>query len=183
MKRIYLLSFVSVLALTFTGCSKVEVTDDGAVITDNKIITDDVTYVNDSSEVTVSRNNVTKTAQIEMNYKITDEEEFDDSFGEKMTTVPFTVNVSCSLFQAAIFDPESLEGLGAEQESEDEELDNALEGYTAKKLTINFIDAENGERIAGCVATGAGKENISYESIRSYEGIPSFFGAVIGEEG
>ena len=76
MKKSFLL-FLAVIALVLvTGCGKkVEQTQDGTKTTEDNLVTDDVSYVTESTEITIHRNKVTKNAEIDMVYKIKDEEE------------------------------------------------------------------------------------------------------------
>ena len=76
MKKIIFRTGLLLILLISTGCSKkIEQTEDGTKITEDKIVTDDVSYVNEDSEVTIRRNKVTRIASIEMLYKIKDEDE------------------------------------------------------------------------------------------------------------
>ncbi len=183
MKKLTLLFCALLITVIFAGCTKkVEQTEDGTKITEDKIVTDDVSYVTDDTEVTIRRNKVTKQASIEMVYKIKDEDEYDDFMGEQMTMVPFLVNTSCSLFTTAIFDPEAFaEWEEDEKAQKDDQMDSYLEGYTTNKITIKFVDAENNEKIANCESTKAGLENIKFDIFKDYSDVSSLFGIKIGE--
>jgi len=181
-KKIYFTLSILLAVLFLGGCSKVEQTETGTKITENKIITDDVSYVDGDSEVTIHRNKATKNASVAMKYKIKDEDEFTDFFGQKVTSSPFLINLTCAMFNAAVFNPESLKDL---QESDDTESENKmnsyLDGYTTNKISIEFIDAEDNQPIASCESEKAGNENIKFDVSRDYSDVGSMFGAEIGK--
>ena len=93
-KNISLFIVVLFVLVSVSACStKTEKTESGTKVTQDKIITDDVSYIEDNSEVTIKRNKVTKKASIEMIYNITEEDEYDDFFGERVTMVPMLFNI------------------------------------------------------------------------------------------
>jgi len=183
MKKIVIITSLLLITLIFAGCSKkVEQTEDGTRITEDKIVTDDVSYITEDSEVTIRRNKVTRIASIEMLYKIKDEDEYDDFFGEQMTMVPFLVNTSCALFTTAIFDPEAFADWEEDEKAQkDDEMDTYLDGYTTNKITLRFVDAESNEKIANCESTRNDFENIKFEIFKDYSDVSSFFGVKMGE--
>ena len=165
-----------------TGCSKVEQTETGTKITENKIITDDVSYVDGDSEVTIHRNKVTKNASVVIKYKIKDEDEYTDFFGQKVTSSPFLINLTCAMFNAAVFNPEALKDLeGSEDVQTENKMNSYLDGYTTNKISINFIDAEDNYPIASCESEKVGNENIKFNISRDYFDVGSMFGAEIGK--
>ena len=181
-KVIYLASFFIVIFLLLSGCSKVEQTETGLKITEEKIITDDISYVDGDSEFIIHRNKVTRNASVSMKYKIKNEDEYGDFFGQRMTFSPFLINLTCAMFNAAIFNPEALKDINdSEDFQSDDKMNSYLEGYTKNKITIEFIDAEDGELIASCESTQAGNENIKFNVFRDYTDINSMFGAEIGK--
>ena len=183
MKQTKLAIFIIPLFLiVLAGCGqKVEKTEEGTTTTNNKLITDDITYSTDDSDVTIRRNKITKVASIEMTYKIKDDEEYTDFMDEKVTMVPYLVNMTCSLFNSAIFDPKSLEGLtNGEQQKTDDKMDNYLVGYTTNKITMTFVDAETAEKIVTCESTKSGTENIHFDIFKDYSSVSSFFGVKMG---
>jgi len=181
-KKIYYISPL-LLILLLVGCSKVEQTESGLKITDNKILTDNVSYVDGDSEITIHRNKAIKKASVSMNYKIKDEDEYGDFLGQKMTFTPFLINITCAMFNTAIFNPEALEETRENDDSEinDNKMNSYLEGYETNKISINFIDAEDNKPIASCESVQAGNENINFDISRDYSEIGSMFGAEIGK--
>jgi hypothetical protein len=153
-------------------------------ISSDKIVTDDVSYIKDNSEFKISRNKLTKNAQVEVGWKIKDDEEYIDWIGGKVTAAPFLINYACALFTASVYDPESLKDLKTENQQQpaeqDAELKNHLQGYTTNNLKINFLDAETSENIATCESTQAGSQNIKFTVNRTYDGMGSMFGSKIG---
>ena len=186
-KRIAIIAVLVLVVLIITAIfyrnSKISKTNNGATITNTKIFSDDVSYLTKDSEVNIYRNKITKKANIEMKYKIKDQDETTELLGEKTTMVPFLVNTTCSMMTAGIFDPESLEKLSGEDTTtskKDEQMDNYLKGYTPTDFKLIFVDAETNEKIASCESTQAGSGNIKFEVFRDYTTINSFFGSKIG---
>lgn len=163
------------------------VDDDGGVLTkDEKLVTQDVSYEKDGTLFKFHKNRVTKTADIEMEYALADDEEYSDWFGEQITSAPFMINLLCGTFNTALFDPESLEeetseaSDSAENVTEDQQFKNALEGYTVNKFNISFFDKETKEQIATCASQEKGFDSITFDAKRDYSGMDSLFGHQIG---
>lgn len=178
-KFIAILFLISVL--TLSGCSKIEKTDSGLKATDSKIITDDVSYIEKDSEVTIHRNKVTKMATIDIIYKIKNEDEYSDFLGTKVTMMPMLFNLTCSALTSGIFQPEkTIRATSTEGTGVDEKMKSYLTGYTTKKVSLKFIDAEDGQSIASCESEQAGNQNIKVDIIRDYKDVNSFMGVKIG---
>jgi hypothetical protein len=173
------LFLVAILALS--GCSKIEKTENGVKTTDNKIVTDDVSYIEKDSEITIHRNKITKTATIDITYKIKNEDEYSDFLGTKVTMVPMLFNLTCSALTTGIFQPEqTAQATSTDGTKVDEKMKNYLTGYTPKKLSLNFIDAEDNQNIASCESEQAGNQNIKVNITRDYKDVGSFMGVKIG---
>jgi hypothetical protein len=189
-KKVSLIFFCFLILIVLSACSKkTEETEDGTKVTQDRIMTDDVSYIEDGTEVTIKRNKVNKKASVEMIYNIKDEDEYDDFLGEKVTMVPMMFNMACSMLTMSMFDPEGLEKLIEEgelkegEDPKDEEMKNHLEGYTVEKISIKFIDAESREDIAYCESRMAGNENIKVDIFRDYSDVSSLFDVKIGDFG
>lgn len=178
---VFMFSFLA-LVLVLTGCSMIEKTENGVKATDNKIITDDVSYIEKDSEITIHRNKITKAATIDMTYKIKNEDEYGDFFGTKMTMVPMLFNLTCSAFTAGIFEPKpSAQSTSTDETKVDDKMKSYLTGYTPKKISIKFIDAEDGQDIAYCESEQAGSQNIKVKITRDYKNVASFLGVKMGD--
>lgn len=189
-KKISLIFFCFIILVLMSACSKkTEETEDGTKVTQDKIITDDVSYIEDGVEVTIKRNKVTKKASVEMIYNIKEDDEYDDFLGEKVTMIPTIFNMTCSMLTMSMFDQGRLEKLiedgelNKSEDPKDEEIKNHLEGYTVEKISIKFIDAESGEDIAHCESRMAGNENIKVDIFRDYSDVSSLFDVKIGDFG
>jgi len=167
--------------VTLSGCSKIEKTDNGVKTIDNKIVTDDVSYIEKDSEVTVHRNKITKNATVDIVYKIKDSDEYSDFLGTKVTMVPMLFNLTCSTLNSGIFQPEqSTQATSTDGGKVDEKMKGYLTGYTPKKISLEFLDAEDGQKIASCESEQAGNQNIKVNIIRDYKDVASFMNVKIG---
>gem|GEM_PF-2245055 len=187
MKKIAIIASVVILILVivvviFYSRTKIKKTDDGGVsITNEKLMSDDVSYVTDVSEVTIHRNKVTKKADVDMKYKIKDQDEYTEALGQKSTMVPFLVNATCSMLTTAVFEPEKLSQLSdADKSKEDDQMNNYLKGYTPTGFKLSFLDAETSENIASCESSQAGNNNIKFQVFRDYNNVGSILNAKIG---
>ncbi len=187
-KSFLFLVFTFITLISVSACSvKTEKVDNVVKTKRDMIVSDDVSYVEDNSEVLIKRNKLTKKSAIHMTYSISENEEYDDFLGERVTMMPMLFNMTCSMLTMSIFDPEGLEKMfedGVFQKSEtpkDETMKNYLDGYTTEKISIKFIDAENQEEIAYCESTEAGNENIKVKVSRDYSDVKSLFGVEIGK--
>ena len=127
----------------------------------------------------VIKNKLTKTAEAKLELLIPDDTEKMDFLGEEISAVPMTVNLICGLFGTAFFNPSALQELSSSGNMTAESGENFLEGYTASKSTIKFVDKEDKKLIADCTATGSEWEDIKFNAYREYE--KSLFGMVIGK--
>lgn len=182
---ILLLIFISL------GCVEKETTseplakkaEEEAVKEEKGIITDKIIFKDEHASGEISKNKLTKTATIGMTWFINDTDEWVNFIGEKVTIVPFMVNLACGLFTVAFFNETALKEL---QESGnmsigEEKERSSLEGYKVTKASLVFKDKETNEKIADCTATGPRWEDISFNAYRDYSGMSSFFGMEIGK--
>lgn len=157
----------------------------------NNIVTETVTYIDSENGITyeITKNKITKNARIDMQYPIADDAESTDFLGQQITLVPFTVNLSCAMFNAAFFDPESFKDTVASFSEDDpeaqpitanEEFSTKLEGYKVTSFTMNYFDKEDNGKIAKCSSEAKGNESIKFETYRDYSSMGSFFGMEIG---
>lgn len=168
---------------------QVTVDEEGGVTTKkDTVVTQEASYVKDGNTFKFTKNRVTRTAEVDVEYGIADSEEYVDFLGEQVTMAPFFVNLICSTFNAALFDPESLkeasESAATEDQpddvTQDEEFKNALEGYKVANFQMNFVDAESKEKIADCESSQKGFESIKFAAHRDYTQTSSMFGHQIG---
>jgi hypothetical protein len=182
-------ALIGLVAYLIWGRTKVTEKDGVTQVEKDRIVTETVTYIRDDISYAITKNKITKTASVKISYPIPDDDEIVDFFGEKVTMVPFTVNFSCVIFNAAFFDIEGyneiISSFGNEEASEeaiteDEEFLNKLGDYKVTEFYVDFFDAENQEKIAMCKSKEKGNENIKFEAFRDYADMKSFFGAQIG---
>jgi len=153
------------------------------LIEDKGIITDKLKFSDDKTSGEITKNKLTKTAEVKMTMRLNDSEEYGDFMGEQVATAPFMINMACGLFAVAFFNQSALAELqdsgNMTIESEEDNTLNALEGYTVTKSSLEFIDYEDKTKIADCTATGGSWDYIKFNAYRKYES--SFFGMQIGE--
>lgn len=139
--------------------NKVAVDKEGGILTQkDAVVTQEVSYEKDGTLFKFSKNRLTKTATVEMEYGLTDSDEYTDFLGEQVTMAPFFINLFCGVFNQAMFDPEALEELSEDEEeakniTEDQQFKNALEGYKISQFRIQYKDSESDENIASCEST------------------------------
>ncbi|MBI2551319.1 hypothetical protein HYV73_03155 [Candidatus Uhrbacteria bacterium] len=168
-------------SILFYSRTKVNKTSIGVSVTNEKLISDDVSYVTADTEVSIARNKITKNANVSMKYKIKDQDEFTELFGQKITMVPFLVNTTCSMLTTALFEPEKVDQLSDDEKNkQDNQMESYLKGYTPTGFKLSFIDAETNENIADCESGQAGNKNIKFVTFRDYSGVDSIFRSKIG---
>ena len=166
--------------------NKVEVDKEGGVTTKkDAVVTQEVSYEKDGTTFKFTKNRLTKSANIEMQYGIPDKDEYGDFLGNKVTMAPFLINLLCSTLNQAFYDPQkpqeaSQDASQAAKLTEDSEFKSALEGYKVTDFKMEFKDKETNEFIATCQSSQKGFENIKFTVVRDYSGVDSFFGQKIG---
>lgn len=166
--------------------SKVEVDTEGGVTTKkDALVAQEVSYEKDGTVFRFTKNRVSKTAGIDIQYGLADKDEFSDFLGSKVTTAPFMINLLCGALNQAFFDPEKArqdlqDASEAANLTEDSEFKNALEGYTVTGFRMEFKDKESNETIASCQSRQKGFESITFTASRDYSQYDSFFGQKIG---
>jgi len=143
------------------------------------LITEKLSFEDEDMSGTIIKNKLTKTAEAKLEMFIPDDVEKMDFLGEEISAVPMTVNMICSLFGTAFFNPSAMQELTSSGNMTAESGENFLEGYSATKSEIKFIDKEDKKLIAECTATGSEWEDIKFNAYREYKN--SLFGMVIGK--
>lgn len=195
MKSFQIISFIFIslfLVFTLSGCNsnttnneKIETEDTPSdsqedFQEDKGVITDTITFGDEGDFYgEITKNKISKKAQVESSFKISDEDEVVDFMGADVFMVPFTVNMMCNIMNIAFFDPEKLTEIN-EKESlqEDSEMWDLLKDYKVTSIKIKFIDVEDKETIAECSSTG--KDSLKFKTYREYDPEKSFFKSEIG---
>lgn len=193
MNKKIVIPILVVLLLAITGgifyyifSNKVEVDKEGGVLTKkDAVVAQEVSYEKDGTLFKFTKNRVTKTASIGIQYSLSDKDEFGDFMGTKVTMAPFMINLLCGTLNQAFYDPQkavetSKDASQAAKLTEDSEFKNALEGYKVTDFKMEFKDKESSESIATCQSSQKGFENIKFTTVRDYSGYGSFFGQKIG---
>jgi hypothetical protein len=194
MKKYYLIVAVALLLVGgiayYIFSNKVEVDKEGGVLTKkDAIITQQTSYEKDGTLFKFTKNRISKTANVEMQYGISDKDEFTDFMGEKITIAPFLINFLCATLNTAFYDPESLKDATSSAQAnedkaknitEDSQFKSSLEGYKITDFKLEFKDKESNEQIASCQSYQKGFGNIKFVTVRDYSGYSSFLGQKIG---
>ncbi len=193
-KKTLSLAFFIFLILVIGGIAyyifsnKVVIDEEGGVLTQqDAVITQETSYEKDGNVFKFKKNKVTKTAELEISYGISNEDEFVDFFGEKVTMMPFFINLTCGIINTGFFDPERLEEWDNDQVedvealTENNDFKNALEGYKVSSFKLEYKNSESGDLIATCQSNQKGFENINFVTYRDYSEYGSFLGHKIGE--
>jgi len=133
-------------------------------------------FKEEDKSIEITKNKLNKTAETRIIMIIPDEWEY-----EGPSIIPLTVNFVCTLFATTFFDPEEFKEYQGKFNLQIENQESIFEGYEVTKVTINFIDQETEELIADCTSEGSTKEDIEFNSYKSYEN--SLFNVRIGEIG
>jgi len=150
------------------------------LVEDKGIIIDRLRFNDTTMSGEIVKNKLWKTAEIKIKMSLNDSTEYADFMGEQSAMAPFMINMVCGLFTSIFFNQTALEELRERGNmSIDSAEENPLKGYTITKSTVEFNDYETKEKIADCVASRAGWDNIKFNAYRTYNA--SFFGAQIGE--
>lgn len=161
---------------------KIEEKEGGTTYKQEGLITESLYFDDSDMDGKIMKNKLTKTATVEINQYIDDETEYMDFLGEKVTGVPFIVNIGCGLFGLAFFNQSALADLQEEGNMTSEDNQQiSLEDYTVKSASIIFLDKETNEKIAECTSTGPTWDDINFKAYRDYSDVGSFFGAEIGK--
>jgi hypothetical protein len=133
-----------------------------------------VTFSDENTSVTITKNNLDKTARVSMETYLDSDEMVNNELGWDMTefTVNFGTRMICGLMSLAFFNESALEELanewnGLEGNVSNEEgkvigepEENPLEGYDVTQFNYYLKDKSTREVLAECVAKGPGAENI-----------------------
>lgn len=146
------------------------------------IIEDRFKYGDNIQGGEVIRNKLRKTAEIKTFWKINNSEEYEyiDLFDQTISPVPFWVNTFCGLTTTLFDETQVLQEKNEDVPSIDQEdiLLNQLKGYKLTKIYVEFIDFEDGTKIADCTITGKYWDDIIFNAYRPYP--YAFFGMQIG---
>ena len=127
-----------------------------------------IKYSDENSSVTITKNNLDKSAIIKMELFM----ESSELQNEFMDLTDFTPNIMCGLLQLAFFDEEGLEEFtkewnamdGVVEDEEGEEIgtpkENVLEGYEVKKVEFYLKDKSEKNMLSECVIVGKTEENM-----------------------
>lgn len=130
-----------------------------------------IKYSDENSTITITKNNLDKSASIEMDLFMKSEE----LKNEFMDLTEFTTNIMCGLMSLAFFDPEGLEEFnnqikewnkmnGVVEDEDGKEIgkpeENILEGYKIKKVKFTLKDDSTKNKISECIVTGASESDV-----------------------
>ena len=131
-----------------------------------------IKFSDENSSITITKNNLDKTANIDMAFYM-DSEGMQNEF---MDLTEFTTEFMCGIIVLAFFDPEGLEEFN-QQVNKWNEMDgvieddtgeeqgapegNILEGYEIKKVKVAIQDDNTKKLISDCTITGKEESDIS----------------------
>jgi len=134
-----------------------------------------IKFSDENSSVTITKNNLDKTANIDMTFYMDEETLYPELFGEQGDMTEFITEMSCGLMVMAFFDQEGLEEFNqqiqewnsmngvVEDETGKEQgtpEGNVLEGYTIKKVKVAIQNSDTKKLISDCIITGKEEKNI-----------------------
>lgn len=134
-----------------------------------------IKFSDENSSITITKNNLDKTANIDMAFYMDEETLYPELFGERGDMTEFITQMSCGLMVMAFFDQEGLEEFNQQIQEwnqmdgviEDEKGQkqgtpegNILESYEIKKVKVGIQDKTTRQVISDCIITGKGEENI-----------------------
>jgi len=130
-----------------------------------------IKFSDENSSITITKNNLDKSASIDMAFYMNSDEMKNDF----MDLTEFTTEIMCGIMVLAFFDPEGLEEFN-QQINEWNEMDgviedekgqeqrtpegNILEGYKIKKVKVVIQDKTTRQMISDCTITGKEEDNI-----------------------
>lgn len=135
-----------------------------------------IKFSDENSSITITKNNLDKTANIDMAFYMDEETLYPELFGERGDMTEFITQMSCGLMVMAFFDPEGLEefnqqvqewnnmGGVVEDETGKEQgtpEGNVLEGYAIKKVKVSIQESDVKKIISDCTITGKEENDIS----------------------
>ena len=133
-----------------------------------------ITLSDENSSIVITKNNIQKTANIDMTLYMSDAELNVELFGD-MTE--FMTTMSCGLMQMAFFNETALteftqeieewnamdstiEDEGTSEEPMEEPMENQLKGYEIKTFNLLIKDKNTKQTISECLVTGPSEEDI-----------------------
>ncbi len=131
-----------------------------------------IKFSNNNASITITKNNMDKTANIDMSFYVDSEKIHTDL----VDLTPFTTKMMCGVISIAFFDPDALEEFNKQINGWDEmngviENDkgekqgipkgNVLEGYKITKVKLAIKDEITKDLISDCIITGKSEENIN----------------------
>ena len=146
---------IVLLAIVFvSGCTQTtETTEEGTTITTQEnLVTEKMTFEDEDVEGSITKNKLTKTAQIDMTMYVNDSTEEESSFGDT-SLMPWALNMTCHLFAEVFFNADAWEEANMTSETE-----MSLEGYDVTRFEFDVLDRETNEKISRC--TGISKETL-----------------------
>ena len=130
-----------------------------------------ITISDENSSITITKNNLDKTASINMIIYM-ESSELKTDF---MDLTEFMTQMSCGIMSMAFFDEEAIEEFNnvikewnemewtVEEDKKQEEVipeNNILEGYKFKKIKVEMRDKFSKQLISDCIITGKGEEGM-----------------------
>jgi hypothetical protein len=164
-QNIFIICLLCVGVFLVSGCVDVETTVDEAGVKETTVdtLTTTTYYFEDNgTEGQIVLNKIDNTATVDMEMLIDDDIEY-----------PFTFEFGCAIW-SLFFDRTALEEMRTEFKTKDSETETLPEDVEFKKVTIDFIDAEDKDKIATCRVTGEREEDIDLEYYRELK-IPDLF--------
>lgn len=180
MNRHMIVLFGMIGVLLISGCTQndtdISEEDEEPFDVQETLFTESITFNDPNFKGQVVKNKITKTFTADFDYYINNSMEYIEFFGSNVSMVPFTVNFFCRLYTLAMFNSTQLNSLY--ESGNITSSKSQVEGYTATNAHVDFIDKEEGTKIAECTSTGPDLDDIEFKSYREYDS--SFFGAEIG---
>lgn len=118
------------------------------------------------SNTVITKNRITRTFELESEIKVNDIEEI--GWIDKESWLTWQVNMTTNMFAFVLFDREGFEewvaemeakGFTTEDEDEEKSITNILEGYTATKVILKFLDKDTRGLVATAEITGVDEKD------------------------
>ena len=162
MKKTILFGLLILSIVIISGCThQTETMDDGTKVTmSENILTESIEFESEDVTGSVTKNKLTKTAEIEMTMYLNDTAEEESTFGDQ-SMIPWMLNFTCNIFAVAFFNADEWEDANMTSDTI-----NKLEGYEITRFEFETLDKENGQKISDCVATS--EDDVRFTMHRDY---------------
>ena len=175
MERKILIGLSAIIIIVLVGLSYKVMKTDSSFENIQDLPVEKLIYENENVTSIITRNKITKEAEIEIDVYYTQDESSDLSYED--ANADLLIDLLCTPLSTVFFHPNATKGFSetkiipnitrAKVISEDgkesyQDIDNPFYGYKIKKVDLRFIERVSKKIASGCSITGMGRENITY---------------------